>query len=120
MAKSTLLCLSINFDPSQTHTFPSDVITFRFVGSFLHDKIHGEGTYTWADGDKYLTFFEWSHHFEQYFTDKNLFFYCSYVGSVIDGELHGHGIYTWADGERCVTSCGDLQFFLILISRFLL
>ena len=43
---------------------------------------------------------------------NNLFFYCSYVGSVVDGELHGQGIYTWANGERCVTSCGNLQFFI--------
>ena len=69
MAKSTLLCSSINFELSQLIHFPSGVITLRFVGSFLHDKIHGEGTYTWADGDKYLTCFEWN-HFELYFTDK--------------------------------------------------
>ena len=79
------------------------MIIFRFVGSFLYGKIHGEGTFTWVDGDKYLVLFEWS-HFELYFTDKkNFFFYCSYVGSVVDWKLHGQGIYTWPDGKKYAT-----------------
>ena len=38
---------------------------------------HGQGTYTYSHGDKY-------------------------VGEYQDGEIHGQGTYFWADGEKYI------------------
>ena len=54
MAKSTDLGLSINFEPHQSNA-PFLLFLKRYVGSFLHDEMHGHGIYTWADGKKYIT-----------------------------------------------------------------
>jgi hypothetical protein len=40
---------------------------------YKDDKMHGQGTYTWANGDKY-------------------------VGEFKDGKRNGQGTYTYADG----------------------
>ena len=48
-----------------------------YDGEFQLDKMHGNGTYTWASGSKY-------------------------VGEMKDGNFHGHGIKTFADGEKYV------------------
>ena len=37
--------------------------------------MHGEGTYTWKDGRKYL-------------------------GQYVDDRKNGFGVYTWADGRQ--------------------
>ena len=44
--------------------------------------MHGEGTWTFADGNKY-------------------------VGQLKDGEMHGEGTYTWADGKKYVGQWKD-------------
>ena len=46
----------------------------KYVGRFINGKKHGQGTYTYANGDKY-------------------------VGEFKDGKQHGQGTYTWADGR---------------------
>ena len=46
----------------------------KYVGEHKDGKGHGQGTYTWADGDKY-------------------------VGEYKDGKQHGQGTFTWASGE---------------------
>ena len=38
------------------------------MGSYVNDRRHGQGTYYWADGDKY-------------------------VGSYVNGKRHGQGTY---------------------------
>ena len=45
----------------------------KYVGEFQDDKKHGQGTYTYANGDKY-------------------------VGEHQDGKFHGQGTYTYANG----------------------
>ena len=47
----------------------------KYVGEFKDDKYHGQGTYTFASGDKY-------------------------VGEFKDGKHHGQGTYTFASGEQ--------------------
>ena len=47
----------------------------KYVGEFKNNKYHGNGTYTFVEGDK----------------DK-------YVGEFKNGKYHGKGTYTWADG----------------------
>ena len=45
----------------------------KYVGEFKDDLMHGQGTYTYANGDKY-------------------------VGEFKDDMMHGQGTYTYADG----------------------
>lgn len=47
----------------------------RYNGSWRDDKMHGEGSYTFASG-------------------------CLYTGSFVDGAFEGQGTYTWPDGSR--------------------
>ena len=47
----------------------------KYEGDFKDGKRHGQGTYTWNDGDKYTG--EWK-----------------------DGKLNGYGTYTWKDGGK--------------------
>jgi len=54
----------------------------KYVGEFEDDKLHGQGTWTSANGDKY-------------------------VGEFKDGKLHGQGTYTWANGEKYVGEFED-------------
>ena len=44
--------------------------------------MHGHGTYTYAEGDK--------------------FFGDTYVGEYVNGEKQGKGIFTWLDGSKYV------------------
>ena len=44
--------------------------------------MHGHGTYTYAEGDK--------------------FFGDTYVGEYVNGEKDGKGIFTWLDGSKYV------------------
>ena len=48
--------------------------TENYSGSFLNDFYHGEGTYRWADGKKY-------------------------VGKFFANEKHGHGIFYYSTGS---------------------
>ena len=47
----------------------------KYVGEYQDGKRHGQGTYTWANGNKY-------------------------VGEFQDGKRHGQGTYTFADGSQ--------------------
>ena len=63
-----------------------------------------EGTYTWADGTKYVG--EWKdgemHGQGTYTWGKGPNEGDKYVGEVKDGERHGQGTYTFADGRQDV------------------
>jgi hypothetical protein len=54
----------------------------KYEGEWKDDKMHGHGTYTFHDGDKYEG--EWK-----------------------DDKMHGQGIYTWANREKYV---GDFKY----------
>ena len=54
----------------------------KYVGEHKDDKMHGQGTYTWANGNKY-------------------------VGEVKDGNLHGQGTKIFADGSKYVGEWKD-------------
>jgi len=54
----------------------------KYVGEFLDGKAHGHGTKTWASGDKY-------------------------VGEYRNGERNGQGTFTWADGGKYVGEFKD-------------
>ena len=61
------------------------IIQLQF-GDWKNDKNHGQGTYTFANGDKY-------------------------VGGYKNGERNGQGTYTFADGEivRGIWKNGELE-----------
>ena len=47
----------------------------KYIGEYKDGKGHGQGTYTWANGDKY-------------------------IGEHKDGKKHGQGTYTFANGKK--------------------
>ena len=60
------------------HTFENFPLTsekFTYEGEHKHDKPHGKGAYTYANGDKYK-------------------------GEFKDDMQHGKGTYTWANGAK--------------------
>tara|TARA_B100000686_G_C16570793_1_gene852821 strand:- start:15 stop:683 length:669 start_codon:yes stop_codon:yes gene_type:complete len=72
----------------------------KYIGEWKNDKWHGQGTYTWADGDKYVG--EWrdgKRHGQGTYTIANG---NKYVGEWRDDTLHGQGTYTWASGNKYV------------------
>ena len=54
----------------------------HYFGSFVNGKLHGQGTYTWANGGKY-------------------------VGKWKDGKRHGKGMFTWTDGRKYIGEFED-------------
>ena len=51
----------------------------KYVGEWKDGKENGQGTYTWVSGNIWL--------------NGN-----KYVGEYKNGKIHGQGTYTWADG----------------------
>ena len=75
----------------------------KYVGEFQDDKKHGQGTYTFANGDKYV-----GEHKDGQSHGQGTFTYGQnsewagdkYVGESQDGKRHGQGTYTFADGTE--------------------
>ena len=70
----------------------------KYVGEFKEDKIHGQGTYTYANGGKYIGEYKDDKRHGQgtyTFTDGG-----KYVGEYKDGKKHGLGTYTFASGRK--------------------
>ena len=56
-----------------------------------------QGTYTWADGEKYVGEYK-----DDKRTGQGIYTWPSgnkYVGEFKDGKPHGQGTFTWADGR---------------------
>ena len=72
-------CIKGNCTNGQgTYTFASGN---KYVGEYKDGKQHGQGTFTWTNGNKYIG--EWK-----------------------DGKQHGQGTLTWSDGT---TSYGPFK-----------
>ena len=74
----------------------------KYVGEFKDDKKNGHGTSTWADGDKYVGEYKddkKNGHGTSTWADGD-----KYVGEFKDGKMNGQGTYTYADGraEDCI------------------
>ncbi len=52
-------------------------------GQFKDDKMHGKGTYNFADGR-------------------------NYTGHWIDDKKTGHGVFTWPNGDRYEMRCPEI------------
>ena len=77
----------------------------KYVGEWKDGKRHGQGTYTWADGNKNVG--EWKddkRHGQGTFTSTDGE---KYVGEFKDDKLHGQGIHTYADGSEYVGEFKD-------------
>ena len=82
-----------------------DEIRSGYEGEYKDGKQHGQGTFTWAYGDKYAG--EWKdgkRNGQGTFTWANG---NKYVGEFKDGESTGQGTFTWADGDKYVGEWKD-------------
>ena len=81
----------------------------KYVGEWKDGMKHGQGTYNFADGGKYVGGFknDVMHGQGTYnFADG-----AKYVGGYKDGEMHGQGTATFSDGsiERGIWKNGELE-----------
>jgi len=85
-----------------TYTFADGA---KYVGEFKDGNKHGQGTNTWSSGSKYVG--EWQGNKEHgqgthTWTDGT-----KYVGEHKDGKRDGEGVYTFADGREVI---GEFKF----------
>jgi len=71
-----------------------------YCGEIQDNKMHGQGTYTWASGAKYVgEYKDGKRHGQGTYTFPDG---RKYVGEYKDGKRHGQGTYTWPDGRKYV------------------
>lgn len=69
-----------------------------YEGHLKDGRLHGQGVFTYADGDRYEGEFKDSKRH-----GPGVFTYADgdrYEGQWKDGDRHGRGVYTYADGDR--------------------
>ena len=76
---------------------------------------HGQGTFTWSNGDKYVGEYrdDKKHGQGTYtFGPKSEWSGDKYVGEYKDGKKNGQGTYTWADDtvEEGIWKDGEFQY----------
>ena len=72
----------------------------KYVGSFINNEFHGNGSRKWPDGRQYAgEFKEGIQHGQgtEIWPNGN-----KYIGQYKNGERDGHGIYLWKDGRKFV------------------
>ncbi len=60
------------------------MIKERLSGQFKDDKMHGKGTYNFADSR-------------------------NYTGDWINGKQTGHGVFIWPNGNRYEMKCSEIS-----------
>ena len=82
-------------------------VEFKYVGEFKDGKLHGQGTFTWYNGDKYVGEFKDDMRNGQG-TFTGSFSGSQYVGEWKDNKKHGQGTYTnGLDGAKHVGQWKD-------------
>ena len=74
----------------------------KYVGSFVNDRMQGQGTYYYNNGNRYEG--EWK---EDKKHGQGVFYWANgdkYVGSFVNDRRQGQGTYYWADGDKYVGS----------------
>ena len=102
-------CISGNCkNGTGTYVFAKDVWDSydKYVGEFKKGKMHGQGTFTFANGDKYTG------EYKKGVKDgKGTFIYEKegekYVGEFKDGKIQGEGIFTFSNGDEYVGEFND-------------
>ena len=72
----------------------------KYVGSFMNNEFHGNGSRKWPDGRQYAgEFKEGIQHGQgtEIWPNGN-----KYIGQYKNGKRDGHGIYLWKDGRKFV------------------
>jgi hypothetical protein len=78
-----------------TYTFPNGE---KYVGKFHDGKRHGQGTFTYSYGEKYVgEFKDGKRHGHGIFTSP---YGTKYVGEYKDDKRHGQGTFTLSTGEK--------------------
>jgi len=80
----------------------------KYVGEFKDGKGNGYGTSTWANGAQYVG--EWrdgKQHGQATYTYANG---AQYVGEWRNNKQHGQGTYTWADGRKQAGIWGNGEY----------
>jgi S1-C subfamily serine protease len=80
----------------------------KYVGEFRDDKYNGQGTYTFADGNKYVGEFR-----DDKYNGQGTFTFADghkYVGEFRDGKRNGQGTFTFADGHKYVGEFRDDKY----------
>ena len=94
--KTTDVSNSGNSVSQGTLTYPNA----EYVGEIKDGEPHGQGTYTWASGEKYVgEFKDGKKNGQGTFT-----FYdgAKYIGKFKDGEYSGNGTFSYKDGSKYV------------------
>ena len=98
------------FHGQGTYTFSDGE---KYVGEFKNDEYHGQGRYTFPNGDIYIGEFEDSKFHGQgsfYYGEKTEWAGHNYVGEFKNSSRNGHGTYTYADGSKYVGEWKDDLF----------
>jgi hypothetical protein len=101
-----MFCFSI---PGFLMTIISNMASNNYVGEYRDDKRHGQGIYTYANGEEYVG--EWradKKHGQGTYTYDNG---DKYVGEWKNDKFHGQGTYTHRDGtiEEGIWENGELK-----------
>ena len=87
----------------------------KYVGEWRDGKMHGQGTYTFADGGKFVGEFK-----DGYWNGQGTYTYSSgnkYVGEWKDDKMHGEGTYTTANGGKFVGKFKDGWIWKVYSNR---
>jgi hypothetical protein len=79
----------------------------KYVGEWKDNKKHGQGTLTFAGGEKYVGEFKYDKYYGQgtyTWANGN-----KYVGEFKDSKYYGQGTYTFANGNKYVGEFKDNQ-----------
>jgi len=82
-------------------------------GKWLDGWLHGQATYTHANGDKYVGQYKNGYRHGQgtlYFLEDNQWKGDKYVGEYRDGKWNGQGTYTHANGDKYVGEYRDGKY----------
>ncbi len=88
-----------------TKVFKDGYNTNKYVGEWKDGKQHGQGIFTFANGDKYVG--EWKDGKEHGQGTDTWADGSKYVGEYKDGLEHGQGTFTYADGDKYVGEFKD-------------
>tara|TARA_B110000914_G_C15445894_1_gene438423 strand:- start:38 stop:1207 length:1170 start_codon:yes stop_codon:yes gene_type:complete len=92
-----LLCVPLIFSCGEKENNTEDILSKEITREMILDGYTGTGTYTWADGEKYVgEYKDGKMHGKGTYTYFNG---TKYVGEYKDGKMHGKGTYTYFNAK---------------------